>query len=164
MSNRLELPTKEYLRNVLEYKDGILIWKERPKFSKYLLNKEAGYVGSYGYKYMKINNIRYSIHRIIWVYHYGDIPRDKQIDHINRNRLDNRIENLRLVSVIQNSHNRGLNDNNTSGYSGVVWCKYMKMWKSGIKRMGKHYHLGYFKNKEDAISARKKIETSLNLV
>ena len=80
--------------------------------------------------------------------HKGYLP--KIIDHINGDKLDNRIENLRSATVGQNQHNRKTNTNNTSGYKGVCWDKAMKKWRARIKLEDKSIHLGYFTNAEEA--------------
>lgn len=76
------------------------------------------------------------------------------VDHINRNRLDNRKENLRIVSWNENAINKGLQSNNKSGVAGVSYYKRRKRWVAEIKYNGKKKVIGYFKNKEDAIRAR----------
>lgn len=79
------------------------------------------------------------------------------IDHINRDKLDNRKSNLRHVPLSVNSFNRVLS-NNTSGCAGVMLVKGKNKWRVGIGVDNKHIFLGYFYNKQDAITARKKAE------
>lgn len=79
---------------------------------------------------------------------------DNVVDHINRNPLDNRKCNLRVCSQQQNTINRSLRNDNTSGKSGVTFHKRIGKWQSNVYLSGKRYHLGYFDNKEDAIAAR----------
>lgn len=79
----------------------------------------------------------------------------EQIDHINRNRLDNRKSNLRIANQSENMANASLRKDNTSGFRGVYWFKPYKKWKVSISMGGKEHHIGYFCNKEDAINARK---------
>ncbi len=74
----------------------------------------------------------------------------KAPDHINRNPLDNRRSNLRKATESQQKMNRGIISTNTSGYKGVIWHKDAKKWKSGIQAKGKHFHLGYFIDKDEA--------------
>lgn len=80
-------------------------------------------------------------------------PKGFYIDHINRDPLDNRRSNLRIVSPIQNSGNRAFNKNNTSGYKGVGWHKQMGKWRAYIEIAGKHKALGLFNNKDEAAKA-----------
>ncbi len=79
-------------------------------------------------------------------------------DHINRNRLDNRKINLRIVDRKTNGFNKGTQSNNTSGYPGVSFSKRSRKYRSYIKINNKQIHLGYFHNIEDAINARKEAE------
>jgi hypothetical protein len=79
-------------------------------------------------------------------------------DHINRNRLDNRKNNLRSVTPHQNSFNLSVSKNNKSGYKGVYWFKRDGKWKVQIKVDGRQIHLGVFSNIKNAVLARKKAE------
>lgn len=77
----------------------------------------------------------------------------EQIDHINRDSLDNRKNNLRICNHSQNQMNRGKQNANTSGYKGVTWDKYAGRWLSSIKLNGKLINLGRFKTKEETALA-----------
>ena len=79
-------------------------------------------------------------------------------DHINGNRLDNRMENLRLVNRAQNNMNKGLRSDNTSGHTGVAWDKSKGKWVVQIQVDGKNKHIGRYTSKKDAINARIKAE------
>jgi len=76
-----------------------------------------------------------------------------QVDHINRNTLDNRRCNLRLCDNAQNHWNSGVKRNNTSGFKGVDWLKKNKKWRARLHFHGKEVHIGCFKNKLDAALA-----------
>lgn len=80
------------------------------------------------------------------------------IDHINGNRLDNRLENLRFVNRTQNNMNKGLRCDNTSGYTGVAWDKSKGKWVVQIQIDGKNKHIGRYASKKDAVNARIKAE------
>lgn len=80
------------------------------------------------------------------------------VDHINRNKLDNRRENLRFVTQHVNSINKGMNKNNTSGYTGVKFIKGTKQWSASIMFNYKYIYLGRYATKEEAIEARKRGE------
>lgn len=90
----------------------------------------------------------YAMHNIIMKPEEGFI-----VDHINRDRLDNRRENLRIVSFSENCQNRSMNSDNTSGIRGVHWNKAKKIWKAHIYKNYKMYHLGSFECKLKATTA-----------
>lgn len=90
--------------------------------------------------------------------HNGTIPDGMQIDHINHNRLDNRLENLRLVCHNENSRNRSMNGNNTSKISGVHWDSRNNKWQARISVNGTRITLGHFSSLFDASCARKSAE------
>ena len=99
------------------------------------------------------------MHRIIWAYHYGAIPSNLQIDHIDGDRVNNTIGNLRLATHSQNkSNNKRAYRNSKSNILGVYWATRDKKWSAEIKLNGKTIRLGYFVNQEDAIAARKTAE------
>jgi hypothetical protein len=77
----------------------------------------------------------------------------RQVDHKNRNGLDNRRSNLRIASHAQNMQNRGLDKHNRSGYRGVSWEKRWQRWRAVIQVDGRQQHIGHFKNIEEAASA-----------
>lgn len=83
----------------------------------------AGYITSSGYRKVKINSIPYPAHHIAWLIYYGEHCTE-QMDHINGNRSDNRISNLRVVNHSQNMQNSVMNISNTSGVKGVSYCPY----------------------------------------
>ena len=91
------------------------------------------------------------MHRLIM-----NCPDELVIDHINGNALDNRKRNLRVCSVSNNAKNRSKNKNNTSGHTGVHWCKKNNKWKSRIRCDKKSYHLGFYTNVLDAAKAYNK--------
>jgi len=80
------------------------------------------------------------------LYHHGVVP--EQLDHINRDTSDNRIENLRPANICQNARNRGLFSNNTSGCKGVAWDKTASKWISYVSVNKKHTKLGAFDDLE----------------
>jgi hypothetical protein len=147
--------TAEYLRSVLHYdqETGIFTWKVSTAFA-IKVGSVAGGPGHRGYLYIGIRKRLYAAHRLAWMYVHGAWPKG-QIDHINRSSADNRITNLRDVSVKQNGHNRRTNSDNTSGHTGVTWRKQKSKWNAYIKHNYKRVNLGYFENLEDAVAARK---------
>jgi len=92
-----------------------------------------------------------SLHRLIM-----DCPKDKFIDHINMDKLDNRKSNLRFATNAENHANRGLNKNNSSGYKGVIFDESRRKWRAFIHVGGRSIFLGRFKKKDDAATAYNK--------
>ena len=96
------------------------------------------------------------LHRVI----LGLKPGDKrQVDHINRDGLDNRRENLRICTSAQNQANRGPNRNNSCGFKGVAWNKTKDAWQATIQVSGKSIYLGRFPTKEEAHEAYRQAAT-----
>ncbi|MGE0126653.1 MAG: HNH endonuclease [Blastocatellales bacterium] len=92
--------------------------------------------------------IRVWMHRVI-----ARTPRGLSTDHINGDTLDNKEKNLRVVTIAQNNMNRKIGVNNTSGYKGVTWVGFRRVWRAKIKKDGKTYHLGYYKSISKAARA-----------
>ena len=100
------------------------------------------------------------IHRLVWIYHNGDISDGMVVDHIDGSTTNNRIENLRLCTTGQNRMNSKINSNNTSGVKGIWWSKPAKKWRAQITINGKNKSLGYFTNLDEAkavVTAERKI-------
>lgn len=113
---------------------------------------KAGTLSGNGYLRMNLNGKLFSCHRVAWLMHYGVEP-EGMIDHINGNKTDNRISNLRLANYSQNSMNSRISRLNTSGCKGVSWKKESNKWVAVAKLNGKKIHLGYFLNFDDAKKA-----------
>lgn len=167
--------TAEQLRTVLHYdpdtglfrwRDGIGHWRAGLLAGTKMRTRATGndYVvigigttsrGIYDREYIAIGVQKrvYRAHRLAWLYVYGQWP-DRQIDHINGNSLDNRIANLRLATNYENSLNRGLRRNNTSGIKGVSWSKRSKKWLVHITVNRRIMHLGLFNTIEEAQAVR----------
>ena len=153
--------TVDLLNELFDYdkETGDLIWKVR-KAKRVKVGDIAGHIESTGYKRLMINAKSYLVHRIVFLMHKGYLP--KTIDHINGDRLDNRVENLRAVTANQNQHNRKINSNSTSGFKGVSWCKTHKHWRAAIKLEGKKINLGRFKTPEEADAVVRKAREELH--
>jgi hypothetical protein len=147
-------PTKEYLNSVLRYEPetGFLFWKVRASY-RIPMGTKAGTLTWAGYTSITIGGKLRLAHRLIWCMVHGEFP-PNDLDHINHDRNDNRIENLRLASRTENMKNQSVGSNNKSGVLGVRWHKRSGKWKVQIGIEGKSIHLGYFKDKSDAIKAR----------
>jgi hypothetical protein len=109
----------------------------------------AGYIDSSGYRQVRLNGKAVLVHRIIWVMHYDTYP--DQIDHINRDRLDNRLCNLRASNNTLNQHNATKRKDNSSGFQGVGYKN--NRWVARITAYGKRHHLGSFRSPEEAHKA-----------
>jgi len=144
--------TKEQLHELFEYKDGNLIWKVRCG-CRGKIGEVSGTIKTNGYRVIIINYKNYRAHRLIWIFHNGDITTSSQVDHINQIKHDNRIENLRLATNSQNNSNRPKRKDNKSGFKGVSWHKLKKKWQAFITHNNKTIYLGCFTTPELAHDA-----------
>lgn len=174
---RHPLPSPDLLRKLLRYdpETGLLFWRERPsdmfpgttpggqkaeaaRWNNRLAGKPAfRNLRGKGYMSGTIEPNCMSTHRVVWAMHHNKWPSD-QIDHINGDKLDNRIENLRDVDTTTNCQNRSKRSDNTSGHPGVIWHKQNRHWRATITVRGTKLYLGGFPEREDAIRARKAAE------
>ena len=170
-----KLPDATRLHELLEYKPdtGKFIWKQRSPehftatdkrslkwlclwWNKRFAGTEAGTIGTGGYTLIRVDTTDYLAHRLAWVIVYGQEP--EFIDHINGDRSDNRLENLRSVTRIENTRNAKKREDNQSGTVGVSYFAPKNTWRARININGKTVLLGYFKTKNEAIAARKAAE------
>lgn len=148
----------ENLRRCLNYDSvtGIFYWSVEIKNGNVIRRRVGDVAGSIdktkGYRRIRVNKKDYHAHRLAWVFHHGRWPKD-QIDHINGDRGDNRIDNLRECNQSQNNANTRLKSNSTSGYKGVYWNKRRKKWSSAISVDGKFKMLGNFEDPKEAHAA-----------
>ena len=149
---------QQFLREYFEYRDGHLWWvKKSSKYSNVKIGSLFGRLDTQGYRTGRVFNKDYKEHRLIWLYHYNEWPKEN-IDHINGVRDDNKIENLRECSQLENSKNRLADKNSTSKYKGVSWRKSKNRWISYICSKGKNIYLGSF---TDEIEAAKAYDTKV---
>lgn len=139
---------------------GDLLWKNPPSNLSHLKGSIAGCLSD-GYRKIDIYGMRLYAHRIVWLIFYGSEP-DGFVDHINGNRSDNRISNLRIVTVTQNAWNSKMRRNNTSGVKGVSWHSPSGKWIARIRVCGKRKSIGSFDNIEDAKVAINKARLELH--
>lgn len=164
-----DLPSAEYLRECIEYfpETGELVWKERPRYhfvstrgmrtwnNKWPGKPACGHVSPRGYRCGSLDARSVFAHRIAWkIYHGREADR---IDHINGVKTDNRIVNLRSVSVSENAKNK------RPTKQGKVFGVYArgKKWSASIGCGKKLIYLGIFSSKEEAIAARRSAERLL---
>ena len=137
--------SKQYLDEIFDYKDGELYWKvANSPIVK--VGEKAGHNKIDGYITIGVNKKVYKAHRLIFMFHHGYFP--IEIDHINGIKNDNRIENLREVTHIQNSMNRKIRSDNLSKCKGVTWNTNNKAWAVRISINKKRKLIGYFKDLE----------------
>jgi hypothetical protein len=147
-----ELIDVKSISDYLDYspETGVFIWKVKTKTSN--VNDVAGNANWRGYVSIWINAKPYYAHRLAWAISHGEWPIG-DIDHINEDKSDNRISNLRVASRSENMFNRGSNKNNTSGMKGVSFCKSTNRWRAQITMDRKSVNVGRFQTKEEAANA-----------
>lgn len=167
----------EMLRQILDYdpETGALTWRERP-VSMFTDNGTGGADGNAarwngknagkpalstitnGYKHGPIFNQCQYAHRVAWAIYHGAWPEDR-LDHINHDRTDNRISNLRVVSAEENSRNQRPTAKAVArGALGISWDRENQKWRAFIRANGRRVCLGRYAKKNDAVAARRKAE------
>lgn len=143
------LVTQEYLRRIFTYdqESGVLI--RRTGCKGFAAGHRAGSIKGDGYVKIEIGEKRYRAHRLIWLYVHGEFP-VPGLDHVDGDRSNNRLPNLRLANSFENGANRLLGANSTSGLKGVSWYRWTNKWVARIRFEGIDQHLGYFEHKDDA--------------
>jgi len=139
--------SQQELKTIVHYdpETGLFTWLSN-RGGKAFAGSVAGSVNRRGYVELTIACRKWLAHRLAWYYMHGAVP--VAVDHINGNRQDNRLENLREVTRSENQCNRGVLANNTSGYAGVSWHKKSKAWVVRLMKNGKSHMIGYFKDLE----------------
>lgn len=142
----------ERLKALFYYKDGKLYNRVSRGSAK--RDTEAGYVAEDGYRRVRVDGKYFYIHRLIWWLLTGkEVPEDLFIDHIDGNRLNNLITNLRLATALENQYNKARQDNGTSSYKGVWFDKAKDVWKASIRFKEKRHYIGQFSSELDAALA-----------
>jgi len=151
--------TQEYLKSILDYDfdTGIFTWKVN-KANRTKVGDIAGW--SYnGYREIEINNKAYKAHRLAWLYVYGEMPKNL-VDHIDGNRSNNKIANLREATYQENSENYKTPKTNKSGVKNVSWYKNLNKWVVSISIRKTKKTVGYYDDLElaelVAVEARNK--------
>jgi hypothetical protein len=157
MTNKL--PPLHYLNQCFIYDENGpsgLRWSNRPSehfktsrgykiFTSRCLQQNCGYIadnGSKKYWIVKVDQVKYYCHRIIYFLNTGIDPQNDEIDHKDLNGLNNKTDNLRLATRQENACNRGSNANSTSKYKGVCFEKRTQKWYAQITFLGKNFYLG----------------------
>jgi hypothetical protein len=144
-------PTAARLRELLDYDPatGIFKWKKRPCIRSCVRpGDEAGFTGPRGYSVIQIDGCQIMSHRLAWLHFYGSFPRDT-VDHIDRNKSNNAISNLREASISEQRGNLSPSKTQTDGFRGIYWDPKRKSWQA---RQAKRF-LGRFREMHDAVRA-----------
>lgn len=157
--------SQKRLKELLHYEPetGVFTWRITRNS-----NAKAGFVAGNldgrkcsGYVKISINYKLYAAHRLAWLYVHGDWP-PEQIDHINRVRHDNRIENLRLANNQQNCQNRSIRQDNKTGCPGITWRDDLCKWRVRIGVNGQRVNLGYFSDLNCAVAKYQEAKAQLH--
>ncbi|ELN0130404.1 HNH endonuclease [Klebsiella pneumoniae] len=145
--------TQDELRKLLHYdpSTGLFTWIKQTS-NRVKVGDVAGSLSDTGYIDIRLNGKLLRAHRLAWLYTHGAWP-TCVIDHINHNRTDNRLSNLRDVPISVNASNVSDRSSSASGYTGVTWCKSSKKWRVKIQVNGRHYHIGRFEKLSEAVQA-----------
>jgi len=150
-----EMPTQQEIKKQLHYDEatGIFTWiVSKNSFMK--IGDLAGGINTYGYWIVSIDNKHYMSHRLAWVYINGSCPSHLQVDHINGDKSDNRINNLRLCNAIENQQNiKTCRVITKSRLLGAHKHSRSNKWSAQIKVNKKYIYIGLFDTPEEAHQA-----------
>jgi len=147
--------SKAELHDMFYCEDGTLYWNN-PVAHRCNHGDVAGSLDSHGYYLVGLSTGKIPAHKIVWAMEHGEYP--EFVDHINGDRTDNRIENLRSVTRQQNNMNKATRSDNSSGVTGVRWHTQRKKWNARIILNGKEKSLGMYNDFNSAVEARMKAE------
>lgn len=145
-----QILTHEHLTSILDYSPETGQFTRRKTTA--LRGNKVGDMMANGYLRIGIDRKRYLAHRLAWFYTHKEWPKH-EIDHINQDKADNRIANLRDVQGSENQHNRGPQVTNRSGHKGVSWCKRTSKWVAQIAAQRQTHFLGRYDSIKAAAAA-----------
>lgn len=152
VKNAIEIDPNADILTRVKYLSGYLVWRENG--AQHLMGDVVGSaVGSSGYVTLRQGSKKLYLHRLVWQLLNGEIPADMQIDHIDGNRSNNSIENLRLVTRTGNMKNTKLRFTNKTGVPGVSKLSTGR-YRALVQDGGKTVRLGHFHSLEAATAAR----------
>jgi hypothetical protein len=144
--------SNEDVRELFYYNEdtGVLLWRNH-RNAKARAGSAVGSIHRTGYRITMINKKNYAVHLLIWQFVYEEIP--NQIDHINGNKADNRLCNLRACNASENGRNKRLQSNNSTGFKGVSFCIREGSYQATCRWNGSKKWLGYHATAELAHAA-----------
>jgi hypothetical protein len=148
--------TQAALWRVAKYDPDTGIFTRRINTGRHDCHKAGEVMGTktvIGYIIIGLGNRRYMAHRLAWLYVHGEWP-EQDLDHINRDKSDNRMANLRPATRLQNMQNVAKHKHNTSGVKGVCWHSQRNKWRAQINVLYRQKYLGLFDTFEAAVAAR----------
>lgn len=156
-----EYPTQHRAKELFDYDNGRLLWRNRPRsdfstsqghgsFNALCAGKVASAQKRSGYWVVKMNKKYYSVHRLIYIWNFGDVSTNEEIDHIDNDILNNDISNLRKTNRLGNTKNRAAQCNSKTGIKGVSFDKSRNKWQAQVVCNGKKESVR-FERIEDAI-------------
>lgn len=143
-----QILTKEFLHSVFSYEDGNIVWKV-DRLANKCKGKVAGTKDNFGHLNVTLGGIVFKVHRLVWIMHNGG-PCEHDIDHINRNPSDNRIENLRKTNDISNQQNRNYRKKSRCGFRGVYFRKKYSTYQASITVNRERIYLGCYRTAIEA--------------
>jgi hypothetical protein len=157
-----EPPTQDRVRELFDYReDGNLICKST-RGGNAKVGTVAGSPKPSGYNRIRIDGVDYELHRIIFLHHYGYLTHGLDVDHIDGDKQNNRIENLRECTRGQNQENSKLRLDNITGVKGVQYDKRRKKYRVNIKTNKKNYNGGSYATLEEATIKAKQLREELH--
>lgn len=153
--------TQDRLKEILYYNPYVGVFTWRNKSNRRTYGKTAGTAKGKGYIVIGIGRKYYAVHHLVWLWHYGSLPKD-QIDHIDGDRSNNLLKNLRAVSQEQNSMNMKRNSANSSGVKGVHWDVRRQRWVAVIRNKDKCLFRMAFKSLDEAEREIKAVREKLH--
>lgn len=153
------LPPQSELRRLFhheqDYHKGAFIRLARTS-SRALVGDIAGSLSGDGYIHINLNAERYKLHRLVWKWHGRELIKGMVIDHINDNKVDNRIDNLQQITHSENLQKAAFKNKtsrSSSKFRGVSWFKRDSCWRARAHFNGKYIYIGYFKCEIEAAKA-----------